>query len=128
MEGRFPVYFGEEIVGSVDVRPEGLYHVFCCCCQLSGDVMLDLCLHIGSEVKKLGLLCPVTGGFGLRKRLSGLPEGASFRFTLQPRRTVGKGLFCPVRETEPFTYLHCLQKAFLARENGQIGLLLQEEK
>ena len=128
MEGRFPVTLGGETVGSVLVQPQGLYQYYVCRCDLSGEVMMDLYLQTGQEEKKLGLLTPCSGGFGLDRRISGGSVMQEARFFLRPRRSVGNGNFCPVSEQEPFAYLQKLERGFLTIQNGQIGLVLQEEK
>ena len=129
MEGTYDVMLGSQKMGTVSVGRQGLYWQFCCRCDLSGEVMYYLTVHVGSSTEKLGLLTPLDGRFGLNTKLAvkRLEQGSPV-FVLQPRRSGLSGQFIPVYPEEPFAYLTRLHEAYLATQNQQMGILLPEEK
>ena len=129
MEGTYDVKLGPEKLGTVTVTRQGLYWQFLCRCSLSGEVMYDLTIRVGEVQEKLGLLTPENGSFCLRAKLPVKRVGqGSPQFFLQPRHAQVQGLFVPVRPEEPFAYIRRLEQAYLAVQNRQIGVMLQEEK
>ena len=129
MEGTYDVMMAGDNKGTVAVKSHGLYYVFECSCRLTGEVMCDLIMRIGDSCVKLGLLTPQNGRFSLnaklpKKRLGhGMPV-----FSLQPRHCKTDEQFVPIYPEEPFHYLSRLEKAYLVRKDGQIGLLIDQEK
>lgn len=129
MEGTYDVTLGSKIMGTVTVKKQGLYWQFDCRCGLCGEVMYNLTVKAGTCQEKLGLLTPGNGGFCLRTKLpmKRLGQGSPV-FYLQPRHAKVKGQFVPVHPDEPFRYLGRLENAYLTKQNGQIGLFLQDKK
>ena len=129
MEGTYDVIMAGEDIGTVAVKSQGLYYVFECSCRLTGEVMCDLVMRIGDSCVKLGLLTPQNGRFDLNVRLpkkravQGIPV-----FSLQPHHSKTDEHFVSVSPEEPFHYLSRLEKAYLARKDGQIGLIIDQEK
>ena len=123
----YEVLFGKDKVGKVQVLREGLYYRFCCRCRLSGDVVCRLAVRCADKEEKLGVLVPVGDGFGLDRRIpvKNLGEG-EMKFFLMPKGETLHGKFVPICPEEPFAYIARLKDAFLARQNGQIGVVLKE--
>lgn len=127
MEGNYEVNFGGQAVGKVQVRRQGLYYVFHCRCRLTGEVVSKLVVHTGNHQENLGILVPMGDGFGLdtkvpvKKLGEGIPS-----FQVVPNRVVLQGQFVPIRAEEPFAYITRLQNAFLARLEGEVGAVIQE--
>ena len=119
--------FGKDRVGKVQVLREGLYYRFFCRCRLSGDVVCRLAVRCGEKEENLGVVVPVGDGFGLDKRLpvKNLGEG-EMTFFLMPKQERLEGKFIPIYPEEPFSYIARLKDAFLARQNGQIGVVIKE--
>ncbi len=129
MEGAYEVTLGTKPMGTVKVNKLGLYWQVDCCCSLAGEVMYDLIVSTEAGRVKLGLLMPQGDTFCLKTKLSvkQLGQGRP-TFSLQPRHAQMQGHFVAVKPEEPFAYLRQLENAYLARHNGEIGLVLQEEK
>jgi hypothetical protein len=123
----YEVMFGKDRAGKVQVLKEGLYYRFCCRCRISGDVVCRLLVRCGEKEENLGVVVPIADGFGLDKRLpvKNLGEG-EMQFCLMPKREGMPGKFIPIYPEEPFAYIARLKDAFLARQNGQIGIVIKE--
>lgn len=126
MEGNYGVYFGNRIVGKVQVLRQGLYYRFICRCKISGDVVCRLAVVCGDNQENLGVVTPMDGGFGLDTRLpmKRLGEG-EMEFLLMPKHDVGAGKFVPIYPEEPFSYIRKLKDSFLATRDGQTGILIK---
>lgn len=127
MNETYGVYLGKEQMGKVQVQKQGLYYRFLCRCRLSGDVMCRLHVACGDKQESLGVVVPMEDGFGLDTRLpiKRLGEG-QMEFLLVPKHEVGREAFVPVYPEEPFAYIERLKNAYLARKNGQIGIVIRE--
>ena len=125
----YAVMMGNEQAGKVRVQREGLYYRFCCRCRLSGDVVCRLAVRCGEREENLGVLVPMEEGFGVDKRIpvKHLGEG-EMEFFLMPKHDKIRGTFIPISPEEPFAYIARLKDAFLARQNGQVGILLNEQQ
>lgn len=128
MVGSYVVTFGGHSVGKVQVLREGLYYRFICRCILTGDVVFKLMVRCGGKEESLGILAPAGDGFGLETRLASkrLADGEP-EFWVAPNRVAMPGKFIPVYPEEPFAYLSRLKDAYLARRNGQLGVVIQEK-
>ena len=128
MEGNYQVYFGEQAVGRVQVKREGLYYRFCCRCSLSGAVVCRLVLTCGEEQVHLGILVPMGESFGLDTRVPVKRLGETEpEFQVLPGRVVTSGRFVPIKPEEPFAYIARLKEAFLAYQNGQAGVRFRSD-
>jgi len=127
LEGNYGVYFGNQPAGKVQVLRQGLYYRFICRCKLTGDVMCRLCVSCDGRRESLGVVIPMDGGFGLDTKLPAkrLGEGKP-EFTLIPKHDLPKGRFVPIYPEEPFAYIERLKESYLARKDGQVGVLLRE--
>ena len=128
MEGTYDVLVSSRPVGQVHVTRQGLYYHFRCTCQLTGDVVCKLRVACEGREENLGVLVPSGGRFVLEtkvpvKRLGrGKPE-----FRVVPNRVKLTESFIPIRPEEPFAYIERLKDAYLARQNGQIGVIIREK-
>ena len=127
MDGTYEIMLGGEPVGQAVVRRQGLYYRFSCRCDLSGEVIYRITITCGGKSESLGIPVPKNGEFYLDTRLaaSRLGEGEP-KFAAVPRRPDLGGMFVPISPEEPFRYLHRLENAFLARKDGQLGIVIRE--
>lgn len=126
LEEFYLVYLGKEAAGKVQVLREGLYYRFVCRCSLTGDVVCRLVVRCGETQENLGVVVPLEQGFGLDKRIPAkrLGEG-KMSFFLMPKHDAVSGRFVPIYPEEPFAYIARLKDAFLARQNGQVGIVMR---
>ncbi len=123
MEGTFDVTFGNQTVGSVQVRRQGLYYHYSCRCQNFTESMYDV--YWGSY--RLGLLIPQNGGLCLEGRLPVKTLAQeSGGFYAKPRHAGMAGRFVALSPREPFSYLRNLENAYLENRNGQLGVVLKD--
>lgn len=127
MDGTYEIMLGGESVGQAVVRRQGLYYRFSCRCDLSGEVIYRITVTCGGKSESLGIPVPKDGQFHLDTKLaaSRLGEGEP-KFAAVPRRPDLGGMFVPISPEEPFRYLHRLENAFLARKDGQLGIVIPE--
>lgn len=127
MEGIYGVYLGKQLSGKVQVTRQGLYYKFACRCQLTGDVVYRLEVTSGNSRENLGILVPMDGGFGLDTKVpvKRFQEGET-GFQLLPKHEKSSGTFVAIYPEEPFAYISRLKSAFLVKQNGRMGILLQE--
>lgn len=127
MEGTYELTRGDQHVGVVQVSRQGLYLHFSCRCDLSGTEICKVLMRCGGQEENLGVLVPVEGRFGLEKKLpakrlgQGTPE-----FCLVTRQEQSDFRFVPIYPEEPFAYLHRLENAFLARQDGHLGIVIRK--
>ncbi len=124
----YGVFFGSQNVGKVQVEKQGLYYRFQCRCRLSGEVVCRLYVTAGDKQENLGVVVPMDGGFGLDTRIPAkrLGDGA-MQFCLRPKHPKRQGQFYPIYPEEPFSYICRLKEGFLARQEGQIGLMIPQK-
>lgn len=126
MEGNYSIFFGSEQVGKVQILRQGLYYRFIARCRLSGEVVCRLQINCGDTQENLGVVIPMNGGFGVDTKLpvkrfrEGTPD-----FRLVANHSVSEGIFCPIYPEEPFAYIGKLKEAFLARKDGNVGVVLK---
>lgn len=127
MDGTYEIMLGGEPVGQAVVCRQGLYYRFSCRCDLSGEVIYRITVTCGGKSESLGIPVPRDGEFHLDTKLaaSRLGQGEP-RFAAVPRRPELSGMFVPISPEEPFRYLHRLENAFLARKDGQPGIVIPE--
>lgn len=129
MEGIWEVSCNGEPMGQCQVTREGLYHRFRCRCRLPDGQIRCLILRVGDWERSLGVLVPGAGTFGLDTRIASrqLPQGTPV-FTARIRREALEGTFVPIHPEEPFAYLTRLENAYLARRNGETGVVLETKE
>lgn len=125
MEGNYGVFFADNLCGKVQVRKQGLYYLFVCRCQLSGDIICCLKAVFPEEEQKIGVLVPMDCGFGLQKKIPVKHfNGKPVRFLACVKGEEAAGIFAPIYPDEPFMYIEKLKDAYLARKNNQVGAVV----
>ena len=125
MTGRYEIMLGGKSIGWMEVQQEGLYYRFCCRCDLTGSVIYKIIADCGGEKRNLGIVVPMGGRFGLDTKVAvKYFQKAEPHFCAVPRHQSIEGKFIPVYPEEPFAYLSKLQKAYLEKRNGQIGVVI----
>ena len=125
MDGTWNVYFEDMPVGTCRIGREGLYYRFCCRCDKVPDGICRLVMQCGEKTVELGVLVPMSGGFGLDRKLpvKCVPTG-ELRFWVQtPVREVNRH-FVQVRDGECFSELSRLTGAKFGKLNGEAGVFL----
>lgn len=128
MELVYDVFLADKPVGAASVKREGLYYVFSCHCQLSGQVLYTLAASCGEQTVNLGVCVPKENGFGLKTRvpIKRLGEGQMKIYAVPKHRKL-KGKFIPIRPEEPFAYIKYLQNAYLEMRDTQLGVVIPED-
>ena len=123
MEREYDVILGDRPLGKAWVRQVGLYDQISLRCNLPGDGMYRVTVRSELGDTDLGILIPMSDGFGLETQvpMKRLGEG-KLSFVIKPRHRTPDGQFVPLSPEEPFTYLSRLKDAFLVRRNGDVGL------
>lgn len=126
MIGTYEVFRKGETVGRCSVTREGLYYCFSCSCRmLEGDIH-RLWLECGKKTIDLGVLAPMHGGMGLRKKLPvkqiAEAQPKFFADVRQPKREK----FIPIYPDEPFKYLSRIKNSYYAERDGKIGVAIKE--
>ena len=129
MEGIYDIYRGEDKIGKAEVRREGLYYRFVCCCDLTGEVMYRITVTCGEKTENLGIPIPDGHCFRLSAKLPVsrfAKETPEFRAVPRhPQNT--QGLWTPISPETPFAYISRLEHAVLERRGEQMGILISEE-
>lgn len=113
----YPVIFGSEAVGKVQLRKEGLYYRVFCRCRMPSEGIFRL----EANGVSLGILVPVDGGFGLETRIpvKRLGDGEPVFRLAAKHDPAAAGKLVPICPEEPFTYLEKLKNSFLVIQNGK---------
>lgn len=127
MDGIYEISMGGKPIGKAVVRRMGLYYHFSCRCDLTGEVVCKLAVTCGDAQENLGVFVPMDGCFGIEKKLpvKRLGEGIP-QFRVLPKHERIEGKFVPIYPEEPFAYMAKLKDAFLATQNGQVGIVIRE--
>lgn len=129
MEGTYDIVLGGSSIGTVQVTKEGLYYRFRCRCRLSGEVMYKLTAQWDGHTESLGVPVPENGEFCLSVRLPIKRFGQEKpRFRAVPKHEPVSGRFVPISPEEPFRYLHRLNEAVFAVQDGQPGVILMPDE
>ena len=116
MEGTFDVTLGGQVVGTVQIRREGLYCRISCRCRVADQEIHRL--YAGEE--KLGVLIPENCELMLETRVAAKRRKPGCCFTLDEQR----GEFIPIRPGEAFGHLDKVRMAKLAFRDGEPGVYL----
>lgn len=118
MEGIFDVTRDGQAVGTVQVKQEGLYYRISCRCRVADTEIHRL--YAGSE--KLGVLIPEKGELTLSTKVAAKRLKAGCAFSIGEN----SGSFCPIRPGEGFEHLDKLRLGRLAFQDGEPGLILNQ--
>lgn len=127
MEGRYGVYAGDQEVGTVYVKREGLYYRFHCECQLAGKDICKVCVRCGGDALVLGTLIPEGRNFVLTTKLpiKRLKEDKP-EFVIVTNKTDKWTKFIPIRENEMFLYLKYIKNAVFETHGTIRGVTICE--
>ena len=123
----YPIKQGVQVIGMAKVERQGLYYHFSCRCRLMGQIVHRLTVRCGDKTENLGIPVPGVDAYTLEKRISVSKLGQG-EMTVQavPKHAALGGKFVPLSPEEPFAYLSRLKNAHLARQNGILGIVLEE--
>jgi len=126
LEKEYSVLSGNESIGIARVKRCGLYYHISCRCELSGEVPYKVIVSGNCGEADLGICVPKENSFGMEVRIpiKRIGEGPH-AFQAVPRHGVSSGEFVPFCAEEPFRCLSRLSSAYLAKRNGQTGVMLQ---
>ena len=128
MDQNFDILRGEEKIGKAEVKREGLYYRFRCCCSLTGEVLYRLTATCSGRTENLGILIPVGDAFRLEKRLPASRfKAEAFVIRAVPANPDRGSQFIPVFPEEPFHYIARLNAARMERRDGQIGVIFEDQ-
>lgn len=129
MEGIYDILRGGEKIGKAEVRREGLYYRFLCCCDLTGEVMYRLTVTCGGKMENLGIPVPEGDCFRLSTRLpvSRFPSGEPEFRAVPKHAPQQQGLWVPISPETPFDYMERLEHAVMERRGGEVGILISDE-
>ena len=127
MEGIYDILRGGEKIGKAEVRREGLYYRFRCCCDLTGEVMYRLLITCGGKTENLGIPVPEGDCFRLNTRLpvSRFSSGEPV-FRAVPKHQQ-MSLWVPISPETPFDYIARLEHAVMERRGDEVGILISDE-
>lgn len=128
MDGNYDIFRGGEKIGKAQIKKEGLYYRFRCCCALTGEVIYRLTATCGGKTENLGILIPDGDAFRLEKKLpvSRFPMGEPV-IQAVPGNPDKTGLFAPVKPDEPFRYLAEIESARMERRGEEIGVVIEDQ-
>lgn len=128
MCGSYPIMLGGQEIGNAIVTKEGLYYRFNCCSRLSGEIMYLLKVNCEKGEVNLGVCVPLQNGFGVNTRLPIKMIGnGDLSFYITPRHPDITNMFIPIRAEEPFRHLEKLERAYLKKQDGILGIMFAEE-
>ena len=124
---QYSIFSGDEEIGKAQVQRQGLYYHIRCRCRLTGEVRYKLLVSCGENTADLGLCVPQETDFGVDTKIpiKRLGEG-SMSFHLVPKHM--RGIFVPVSSDKPFDYICQLENARLAKCNGVVGVILDDDQ
>lgn len=130
MEGNYEIRMGQTVVGQAVIRRQGLYYEISAQCTISQNGIYRLMIECDGRVEKISVLIPMDGCFQVRKRMackhfgSGVPQ---FRIQAADESADPQRQFVPVYPEEPFSYIRQLENAYLARQDGQLGIMIAKK-
>ena len=127
MESKYTVYYMEKEVGYVFLEKEGLYWRINCRLDHIERGYYRLNVKNGACIFDLGLCVPVDNGLGMNTRVPIKRIGEEYlNFFLKHSKNEERQLFVPIRAEEPFVYLQRLEKAYLDRKDGILGVRFRD--
>lgn len=123
MEGTYEVCYGDAVCGKVQLLRQGLYFRVICRCRYPGNQVLRLYALRDRNREMIGVVIPEGDGYVLDKKIPAKRLGSgTVRFLLSSGMGVPQGTFVPICPEEPFAYIERLKDAFLASEQGRVGI------
>lgn len=126
LEGNYGVYLSGKPVGHVQIEKEGLYYRINCHCRHCGITVHRLIAQWEDRQVSLGIPVPDGDAFRLSTRIPAKKLGnGKWHFILMPASMKQESRFIPIYPDEPFAYIDRLKNAFLQRNQGQAGILIE---
>ena len=123
MEGTYPIYQQQNIIGTVQVTRQGLYLCFTARICCGGKPIGRLWLRSGDGVHKLGVPVPEGEELHLWTRIPAKQvRGEDVRFWFGDKEEPEEGTFYSIDSQKPFEALAKLPLGTLQIRNGQPGL------
>ena len=119
----YKIIYNDTVVGTAEVKKEGLYLHFVCKCAPPDKELYRIQVSDGVDNRNLGICVPEGNSFYLNTRVPSkhfANEQLSFRMI--PARSDNKVI--PVATDVPFEDLEQLKTARFQIENGQPGILI----
>ncbi len=118
----YEIICGDSVVGTAEVKIEGLYYRFLCRCTPPDEGIYRIHVSDGTNLRDLGICVPEGDRFMLIARVpvKYLKEDMTFRLTSAREEKIK----IPVATGEPFDELDKLESARFQIENGQPGILI----
>ena len=117
----FEIFYDNTVVGSAEMKREGLYYKMHCTCTPPNDRIHRITVSDGTAVRDLGICVPSGGKFTLTARLPVKcfqSEKLSFALVAQERTGI------PVSDGAPFDRLDKLETARLVITDGQPEIVI----
>lgn len=124
----YPIYFGQDIIGTATVEKQGLYYKISCHCNCSGEVPIRIVLHCEEMTTDLGMCVPCADGVRSVSRIPIKRIGfGEMTFSAYPRRSSAsaKREIC-ICENEPFRYITTLQNAYMIRGGKEAAIGIKD--
>ena len=125
MQSEYPIQLEGKYVGSSVLTRQGMYYIIRCSVNPQVPQPCRITISGGMEDIDLGICIAGPEGYGLTARLPVkkiLPEQISFHIR---RHSNEPGfLYCPIKETEPFSHIAQLKNARFTIENGKPGIIV----
>ena len=127
MEGKWDVYFENEVVGTCSLERKGLYYHIVCRCANVATGICRLTVQCEDQRLDLGVMIPEKGLLCINRSIpaKNFPKGQPM-FYIWSEKWRDTHNFIPVREGEVFFYLSQLEKVRFANRGGQVGVILTE--
>lgn len=127
MEGTYPIYQAEQVIGQAQIARRGLYYHFACRLRLPEKKICRLEVACGGMTENLGVPVPEGKEFFVRKSLpvSRLKDGVPTIRVVQ--KSANRERFIPVDPQKPFAYLSRLMEARLGYRDGQPGVIIRDD-
>lgn len=125
MDGNYGIFLGNDQIGIAQVERQGLYYCFTCCCKLHSEVIYKVTVDCEGHQENLGVLVPMGDEYVLRKRIPARTLGQGcLKFWITPRYTAPEGIHVDIYPEEPFRYIARLEKAYLEKRRGRLGIVI----
>ena len=117
----FEIFYEDTVVGSAEIKREGLYYKMRCICIPPNDGIHKITVSDGVTVRDLGICVPLNGKFTVTARLPiKCFQSDRLRFTLIPKTKAG----IAISDGAPFAQLDKLEAARLVFSDGQPEIVI----
>ena len=118
----FEIFYHDRVVGTADVKTEGLYYRIVCHCVPPDESVYRICVSDGLNTRNLGICVPEGNTFFLTARIPVKYLKEKMRFELMASKQEQEKI--SVSTDEPFNALDHLETARFQIVNGQPEILI----